>query len=50
MSTDVITAHSKELRGFSTSKGTIRFDADHPLPPALVRRLVWARIAELRAR
>jgi uncharacterized protein YdhG (YjbR/CyaY superfamily) len=35
-----------ELRDFQTSKGTIRFSSDKPLPATLVRKLVKMRIAE----
>lgn len=49
MSSATIAAHQDELKGYSTSKGTIRFQADHPLPDSLVRKLVEARIAENRA-
>jgi uncharacterized protein YdhG (YjbR/CyaY superfamily) len=38
---------SDELKGYDTSgKGTIRFHPDHPLPAALVRKLVKDRIAK----
>lgn len=36
----------KELNGFEVSKGTIRFTPEKPLPTALVKRLVRARITE----
>jgi len=46
MSSTTVAAHKDELKDYDTSKGTIRFQADKPLPPALVRKLVKARIAE----
>ena len=35
-----------ELAAYQTSKGTIRFDPKKPLPDALVRKIVKARIAK----
>jgi len=46
MSGSLIEAFQDELKGFEKSKGTIRFPLDKPLPAALVKRLVKARIAE----
>jgi len=46
MSSSTVAAHQDDLKGYDTSKGTIRFQPDHPLPAALVRTLVKARIAE----
>ena len=46
MSSSTVAAHKDELKDYDTSKGTIRFQADKPLPVALVRKLVKARIAE----
>ncbi|MGA3165620.1 MAG: DUF1801 domain-containing protein [Terriglobia bacterium] len=46
MSSSVIEAFKNELKGFQTSKGTIRFPVDKPLSAALVKKLVKARIAQ----
>src|SRR3989440_8917092 len=42
----VVEAFKNELKGFSTSKRTIHFPTDQPLPTALVKKLVKARIAQ----
>ena len=42
----VIEVYKDELKNYDTSKGTIRFRADNPLPTTLVRKLVKARIAK----
>ena len=46
MSGSTVAAFKNELKDYDTSKGTIRFQADKPLPAALVRKLVKARIKE----
>jgi uncharacterized protein YdhG (YjbR/CyaY superfamily) len=50
MNGTLVEAHKKDLVDYDTSKGTIRFQPDKPLPAALVRKLVKARMAENKAR
>ena len=49
MSSSTVEAFKDDLKDYRTSKGTIRFQADNPLPATLVRKLVKARIAEIAA-
>jgi uncharacterized protein YdhG (YjbR/CyaY superfamily) len=42
----VIEKFEKELTGFSTSKGTVHFPLDKPLPVGLITNLVKARVAQ----
>jgi uncharacterized protein YdhG (YjbR/CyaY superfamily) len=41
----VIEAFKRELQGYSTSKGTIHFPIDKPLPTVLIKKIVKARVA-----
>jgi uncharacterized protein YdhG (YjbR/CyaY superfamily) len=43
----VIEAFKDELKAFSTSKGTIQFPTDKPLPAALVKKMVKLRVAQI---
>lgn len=41
----IVEEFKDDLQGYSTSKGTIHFPADKPLPIALIRKMVKARLA-----
>lgn len=46
MSLGVIRSFKSELANYEVSKGTIRFPLDKPLPAALIKKIVKARVAE----
>jgi uncharacterized protein YdhG (YjbR/CyaY superfamily) len=46
MSGSVLDGFAGQLDAYDTAKGTIRFQPDAPLPAALVKRIVAARLAE----
>ncbi|HET7482949.1 MAG TPA: DUF1801 domain-containing protein [Actinomycetota bacterium] len=50
MSGRVLDQLGDDLQRFRTSKGTLQFTPAEPLPPALIRAIVRARIAEIDAR
>jgi uncharacterized protein YdhG (YjbR/CyaY superfamily) len=46
MSASLLDEFTKDIDGYRTSKGTLQFPLDKPLPPALVKRLVKARVKQ----
>jgi uncharacterized protein YdhG (YjbR/CyaY superfamily) len=50
MSGSLVGEFADELKAYKTSKGTIQFPADKPLPAALVRKMVKARVAQNEAK
>ena len=42
----VLDRFEKELKGSRTSKGTLQFPSDQPLPDALLKKIVKARVKE----
>ena len=46
MNASLIERFRDELKGYQTAKGTIRFPLDKPLPAALLKKMVKARIAD----
>jgi uncharacterized protein YdhG (YjbR/CyaY superfamily) len=46
MGASVLDAYQEELREFRVAKGTLHFPLDKPLPAALVKKIVKARIAQ----
>jgi uncharacterized protein YdhG (YjbR/CyaY superfamily) len=46
LGSSVLDAFNEELKEFRVSKGTLHFPLDRPLPTALVKKIVKARIAQ----
>lgn len=46
----VIKEFQEELKAYRTSKGTIQFPIDKPIPSSLIKKMVRARISENEAR
>jgi uncharacterized protein YdhG (YjbR/CyaY superfamily) len=46
MSGRLVEEFADELKAYKTSKGTIQFPVDKPLPAALVKKMVKARVAQ----
>jgi uncharacterized protein YdhG (YjbR/CyaY superfamily) len=40
----LVQQHTRELEGYETSKGTVRFPLDKPLPVSIIKKLLKARI------
>jgi uncharacterized protein YdhG (YjbR/CyaY superfamily) len=42
----IVEKFQDKLKGFKTSKGTIQFTPEHPIPDALLAKIIRARVAE----
>lgn len=47
---NIIAQFQKELAGYELSKGTIRFPIDKPLPSALVKKMIHAKLSQNEAK
>jgi uncharacterized protein YdhG (YjbR/CyaY superfamily) len=47
---NTVPAHAEELAAWETTKGSIHFQPEKPLPAALVRKLIKTRLAEIAVR
>jgi len=43
----IVEAFKSELKGYTTSKGTVQFALDKPLPTALIKKMVKARVEQI---
>lgn len=45
---DIIEAFAEELAAYKSAKGSVQFPLDKPIPKALVKKMVKARLAQLK--
>jgi len=50
MSKSLMSVYKEELKSYDTTKASIHFTLEHPIPTALVNKLIKARINENEAR
>lgn len=50
MSASLLDDFADEVKAYRTSKGTLQFPADKPLPAALVKKMVKARVVQNQAK
>lgn len=50
MGSEIIERHADKFAGFSTTKGTLQFTPEHPIPKELVELIVRERMAAIDAR
>lgn len=50
MGSEIIERHADKFAGFSTTKGTLQFTPEHPIPKDLVELIVRERMAAIDAR
>lgn len=48
--TPVIEEHKRELKNYQTAMATVRFPIDEPLPVALIKKLIKARVRKNEAK
>jgi uncharacterized protein YdhG (YjbR/CyaY superfamily) len=46
----IVEEFKDEVKGFPTSKGTVRFPLGKPLPAPLIRKMVRARVAQVESK
>lgn len=46
----IVDRYADELKGYKTSKGTVQFTPDHPIPDSLIEKIILDRIEAERSK